>query len=251
MTQVELTVETLAACPVCGSGKFTTAPKQGLSSLLEYSRCKKCHTLFLNPRMTDEQTALYYSGMYRDLLGGGEDGTKPTDLALQQKRARYQVIISREHIKGAESHLEIGCSAGYLLDAVGLLDSIGVEPDTRFHKLTPARKFALAADIRQVPARTFDLISLSHVLEHINHPTDYLRYLIEHHAHERTRFLIEVPNAEATIEAYLIHHPIAYTIQTLMGQFAEVGYRAVDVWAHGLGAHVPKFLLGVFEKGGK
>lgn len=245
VTEFSLALEPVTACPVCGTTRFApegTLQQYGIE--LHYDRCQCCGVLFLNPRMTDAQTEEYYQGLYRELLKG--DGwTVETDLAIQAKRAKAQAAVLRPHLGDVNTHLEIGCSAGYLLEAAGVLYSTGVEPDESYHRLEPARQFRVVSSLAQLPPMKYDLISLSHVLEHINHPWEYLRALLDKHAHAGTLVMVEVPNAGANNEAFLIHHPQAFEPFSLLFLFARLGWRTRDTWLRG---QIGEFAMMLFER---
>lgn len=229
---VALEFEQVEACPACGSASI--APyKVGVKLLnnLKYSQCGECETIFLNPRLSDEQTKTYYQGLYRNALGLMCNA----DLDTQKARAGRQVEVMRPYLKGCKTALEIGASAGYLLAELGRLriGAVGIEPDTRYHMAEPARNYPMFADIADCPEDPFDLICMSHSLEHLNHPQEYVRHLIDHYSHPWTRFLIEVPNGGQSHRAFLVHHPIVFTEKTLEGLFARQGRKLMVAHYYG------------------
>jgi hypothetical protein len=138
---VTLTLEYLDACPICQGEEIPQiyrAPWGG--NWVTYSQCKTCGQIFLNPRMTDEQTEAFYKGPYRDAVDTADkvDGISPANLKTQEERAKLQVEILGKHLWGIHINLEIGCSAGYLMTELHNalnIDSFGIEPDIRYHKL--------------------------------------------------------------------------------------------------------------------
>ena len=240
-----LEFEPLTACPVCGGTRWHKSIEASQYDYpLSFYRCVGCNVQFLNPRMTDAATEIYYRQVYRDLLKRIR-WDEANDLRLQQMRAKAQVEAIREWLP-VGSHLEIGCSAGYLLEAVNAPVSWGVEPDLAFRQMEPARRFRVVEKLEHVAYADFDLISLSHVLEHFNHPLADMRRILQTFAQPNTRLLVEVPNAAGTKEAFLIHHPIAFDPVSLSFLFARLGYRALDRWDVGGG----KYILFLFERMG-
>jgi hypothetical protein len=246
-TPVTLDVEFLTACPVCDCPDIHPAlSTKWKDNDITYGVCADCGQMFLNPRMTDEQTAQYYSGQYRDLTEG-EGGISDQNLTTQKSRATLQHAVMSPFLPAVSSHLELGCSGGFLLDAFHALDSLGIEPDVRYHGLPVASKYPVIASITQAVSRPFDLISMSHVLEHFNHPLGVLQFLAGNFTDDNTRFLIEVPNTEWEAVA-TISHPLAFNVVTLCRLFGRIGYRAAAVMYHGLGVQYPKYLLALFER---
>lgn len=242
-------LEFLDHCPICESGQIRPAfksPWRGQEVI--YGVCLDCGQMFLNPRMTDEQTTAYYSGMYRDITEGADNGgVTQGNLHTQCKRAELQYKIMGRWLEDVKSHLEIGCSAGYFLDEVKALDAIGVEPDSRYHTLPIARMYPMVKDISDVEPRAFDLISASHVVEHFNHPLQYLSNLVEHYTDGNTKILVEVPNTDFQAVATL-SHPMAFGVMSLGKLFERVDYRPISIQYHGMGQPFPKYLLALYER---
>lgn len=242
-----MATEILTACPICHASDL--APVTNGRS--PGSRCLACGQVFLNPRMDDASAREYYQGAYRDQVSAdGTNGIDPTDLQRQRERAHNQIHHCWDYIEHARTMLEIGCSAGYLMDKLNInFDTacIGVEPDVRYHQVDPACNFRLYRDISEVPLRQFDLIAMSHSLEHMQHPLEYLRELGAY-CHAKTRLLIEVPNYELTPLTLNDHHPYAFTADTLNGLLARVGFVPLLFVKHGLKWPPPLYLLGVYGK---
>ena len=251
LTTAMLEFETLSACPICGG---TDIP--GLIHIRDlgidsaYSNCQRCGQLFLNPRMTDEQTVKYYAGMYRDGLTDNIPNFMERDTFLQQSRAAAQLPFIKAIDRHFVTHLDIGCSLGYTLDAVGVIGE-GVEPDTRYHSYYPACKFRMYGDVIRIPrGQNYDLITLSHSLEHLNRPREFLVDLLAKHAHAETIVMVDVPNTETHRGAFRIHHPYAFTPFTLTGLFERIGWRLVKMDFYGLAQEGPerKYMLAFFKR---
>jgi hypothetical protein len=248
-----LTLEYLDACPICQGDdipQIYRAPWGG--NWVTYSQCKTCGQIFLNPRMTDEQTEAFYKGPYRDAVDTADkvDGISPANLKTQEERAKLQVEILGKHFYGCQTNLEIGCSAGYLMNELSKIDilSEGVEPDERYHQLSPARHFPFRSEISKVGAYHFDLITMSHSLEHLNHPLEYMRNLIDNYAHANTKIMVEVPNVDQ-YPAFGLPHPFAYNLRTLVLLFDRLNFNCAAAYYHGMnGPDLQKYLLAMFER---
>lgn len=238
--QLTLKMETLTACPVCGSADF--APYNltvWMGGKLYYYECDRCGVYFLNPRMTDDQLGEYYAGQYRDslkVIEGSDEVINARDKMRQEQRAKKQIEMCGEYFKGCITSLEIGCSLGMLMDELNEIDIYpeGVEPDVRYHSEGRARKYKVYRDISEVSPFAYDLICMSHSLEHLNHPLDYMRMLVANYAHAGTRFMIEVPNGDKNI-VERPHHPFGFGKRALDWLMAEVGYKPLsEKYYHGL-----------------
>ena len=236
-------------CPCCGSDDIPISQVITIDDKphLYCSICADCGVNFLNPRMTEERTSEYYQGEYRDKIGMVFN---KTDLARQRDRALlHGAVLKRFGVTG-KSVLEVGSSIGYLLHvlhASGFTDCKGIEPDERYRAAEPACNYPMFDDISDVPPQAFDLVVMSHSLEHINTPLDYLRNLIDRYTHNETYFLIEVPNIDINPN-YWIHHPINFNEHSLNGLFERLGCEHIGNFTHGLNIIDPRsYLVGVYQ----
>jgi cyclopropane fatty-acyl-phospholipid synthase-like methyltransferase len=240
-----IALETLTTCPICGSPQIARKRIR-----VSYAICQDCGQVFVNPRMTDAATVEYYRGAYRDEVTPNEREIA-VDAVRQESRARMQIALLGEWLKEAHTCLEIGCGRGYLVNALHEcygMDCVGVEPDQRSREREPARGLVVYADIRDVPPRAFDLITMSHSLEHMNHPVEYLRRIIDNYTGEHTRIMVEVPNLDVVQNTLSLHHPFGFTDHTLKGVMHRVGYRPLHLTTHGLGSARALYLLGIFGR---
>lgn len=246
--------ETLTACPVCGGKKLyqlISAQVLSYSEILTYSSCMGCGLMFLNPRMTDKQTTDYYQGDYRTRIFG-EKGQTETDQLVQRLRASLHAQVLTAWGVVPRSALDIGCGAGFSLWEWHKRGATvaGVEPDERCRGFEPARRYNVVSDLAELASPPFDLIIMSHSLEHMNHPKAFLQNVIANHAHSSTYLMIEVPNTECSTAAYRIHHPIAFTGYTLNNLMASLGYQPVHIFYHGLGTtQIQPYLMGLYQPG--
>lgn len=250
----ELEFEKLAACPVCGGTDIPTilfVIERLTHEPMSYSNCQDCGQFFLNPHMTDEQTAKYYAGVYRERLWG-PTGTNDVDVHNQRVRASLQAQILTLWGLKPKTVLDVGCGAGFALWewAQRGAEVTGIEPDERCHRREPEKRYRVYKDLAELEPQSFDLICMSHVLEHLNHPKEYLQNLTENYTHENTFLMIEVPNCECCLPAFQISHPLAFTRYSLEKLLEKVGYKPVHMLYHGLSnTVVHRYLLELFQPG--
>lgn len=238
--------ETLTACPICQSENIYTRSKA--HGVTPVSVCKDCDQHFVNPRMTDDEATAFYQGEYWDKMNGARAAE---NLIRHRERARFQALELARWVKDARTCLEIGCSAGYLMDYLNIhydIECYGVEPDTRHHEFEPAKHYQVYTDLSRVPDRRFDILAMSHSLEHLNHPLEFMRNLIDHHAHDGTRLMIEVPNLDTIPNTLTPQHPFGFSERTLNQLFLRFGYAPLVMVKHGLGAHRPFYLLAMYGR---
>jgi 2-polyprenyl-3-methyl-5-hydroxy-6-metoxy-1,4-benzoquinol methylase len=160
-----------------------------------------CYT---EPYPTHEQLAAYYNSTYRAVR---QEAPTADYVAFMKSRANVQAQFIRQSI-GQDSFgsvLDIGSGCGTLLaelsNTAGTL--VGWEPDASMFEY--ASKHHSSEHTRFIndlfiPGKTdlkFDLITMSHVLEHVPHPRAFLEQLRTLHLTKAGRLFIEVPNDPA------------------------------------------------------
>lgn len=219
-------------CPVCGgewSGERVTGNNVNFDGNPAYWYvCSICGALALSPRMTDEFTETYYQGSYRDK----RPYTEITHL-VGSNRAAVQVKLAGDYLRG-ETALDIGCSMGYLMEKLYYMGFIvtGIDPDPESVADYPRWQDA--------PDKAYDLICMSHTLEHVNHPRQFLSGLLAKFAKPGTRLMIDVPNYPDCKGAMMFqfHHPLCYSLESLTWLLECIGCRVIFSATHNDGRNI-------------
>ncbi len=217
-------------CPLCGASRSSLFDQRRFRDQPVTNRiCENCGMVFQSPRMTDAELADFYQAEYRQLYQGST-GPNDKDLAIQRERAGVLVEFARPVIKPGVRHLDIGCSAGLLLQ--GFAEAFkaiptGIEPGEAY------RNYAQSSNLVVFPSRDalladqperFGLISMAHVLEHIAEPVAYLRELRERLLTPDGWLLLEVPNLYAH-DSFEVAHLLAFSPHTLGQVVQQAGYQ--------------------------
>lgn len=137
------------------------------AALSTYQRCEKCGTWRQSPRLDDESIGRYYSeGIYRATLGITEEVIDRDEL----HRAKIDAKLVGDYIGQVDSHLDIGCSRGYFLREVKAHTRAGVEPNADWTR----ESVGVVGSLSEID-RTYELVSMIHVLEHEPYPVEYLK----------------------------------------------------------------------------
>lgn len=224
-------------CPLCQTNQKKIFEKVTSFNIpLVYYQCSNCGLVHqTNP---DVSNTSFYQESYRKVYQADEAPTTK-DLLIQKQRAQDQAArLKRLGIKSAPRILDIGASAGILLETLSSYYSaytLGVEPGNSY------RQFALDKDINMVSSlqdlldskpELFDLITLMHVLEHLPNPVEILKTLRESLLTKNGYLLIEVPNFFAH-DSYELAHITCYTPHSLREMLKISGFRIIHQEKHG------------------
>jgi SAM-dependent methyltransferase len=137
-----------------------------------------------------------------------------------------------------ERHLDIGCSLGILLQYFQVEyhnQAVGVEPGEAHRD--QARKegltvYATLDDLEKDGEVRFDMISMSHVLEHLPDPVGILTHLREALLTADGRLLLETPNLYAH-DSFEVAHLFAFSPHTLREVLRRSGFIIDKFEQHG------------------
>jgi 2-polyprenyl-3-methyl-5-hydroxy-6-metoxy-1,4-benzoquinol methylase len=237
-------------CPACGAEKSSLFDRREVLGMMLCNRmCRHCGLVYLSPRMEDQELERFYSRGYRTLNDGSE---QPTDenLADQQARAQHVVRTARAIAPAVQRHLDIGCSTGILMAQVREVfacETAGVEPGIEHRSIASAKGLKTYASIEEALAeqqRRFDLVTLSHVLEHLADPVSELTRIRTQMLSSAGHILVEVPNlyGHACFEPA---HLFSFSMKTLHDSLRLAGFEPVYTRLHGVPRSEwrPRYLL--------
>ena len=167
--------------------------------------CKNCN-LYINgdskEQVIEKVSNLYKGEYWNERNSETSINSEFTDVDSQGKRRNWvsQFLYTKEHITG-KNLLEIGVGAGQSIlwfEEEGF-DVRGIEPDGRNvfminDKLKKGKVIESSVEIFSTD-EVFDVIWMSHVLEHLIEPTKFLKR-IKNNLKNDGIFFIEVPNCE-------------------------------------------------------
>ena len=195
----------LKHCPLCDNSDFepylSTKDYFLTLEIFELVRCKSCEFVFTNPIPALDDLAAYYDSpdyLSHDVSKKSLVGTVYNSLRETNLRNKFKLISK---FKNPGKILDIGQGTGEFLNYMKNRgwDVTGIEPNDS------ARKFAIdhyqlnvlqEEDINRLPEKSFDVISLWHVMEHVpdlNLRMQQIKDLIA----EKGILVIAVPNLDA------------------------------------------------------
>ena len=237
----ELLLEKVA-CPVCGSTEsqvVAAIDRQGLD--VDTVRCLQCPTLYSQDRFTEESLNLFYSDFYRSLYGGLES---PDDDWFNQQtkngRRIFTLLGENKLLPNSDTSLralEIGTGAGGAL--VPFKEAgysvLGIDFDEKFLDFGRSKGLSLQrGGIQDLDGlKTFDVVVLKDVLEHLPDPLQALR-MIRESLSEKGIVYIQVPGLQALgplgyrydfLRYLQVAHICHYTIESLTYLCEKAGLR--------------------------
>ena len=225
-------------CPLCGStrkGIFETIEDEG--KLVSFHICHRCGLVYQSPRMDESELEQFYEREYRIKRQKTEDPVDK-DLQMQDARARAILEMIQPHLPDVTRHLDVGSSSGALLQRLHEqyeCASVGVEPGDSYRRFSKAQGLQIYPSLdalTKADEAPFDLISMLHVLEHVEDPVHALCSLRESKMEPGGYLLLEVPNL-IDHESLELSHLYAFTRSTLREIVRQAGFCVLWTKTHG------------------
>jgi 2-polyprenyl-3-methyl-5-hydroxy-6-metoxy-1,4-benzoquinol methylase len=231
--------EQVKFCPLCGMEKFSVFDQRNFRSFqVTNVLCSQCGLVFQTPRMSESELDTFYQDQYR-VAYQGQEGPSDRDLKVQKARAEYLVdLLQRMEIKQVQNYLDIGSSAGSLIERVQQVfgfDTVGVEPGEAYRHYAESRGirvYKALSLIEEAEIQRFDLVSLIHVLEHLPDPIDYLKALRIKFLTRNAKLLVEVPNLYAH-NCFEVAHLTSFSSNRLVEVLNKAGFKCLFIERHG------------------
>ena len=224
-------------CLLCGSAQRHLL-RRSLTGGLELRTviCLDCGLVYDHPMPTEQERLAALGGRPACLHCPG--GTAPGRLTRRARgnAARYVAALG-ETLTASRTLLDVGCGEGALLRAAAVrgLEAVGVEPDPQSaataRAVSGAEVFAAPFGAADLGGRRFDLVTVTHVLEHVGDPLALLgkaRALLA----QGGALFVEVPNVMrpqmSCRRMFPPAHLVYYSPVTLVAMLRQAGLRAVQ-----------------------
>lgn len=242
-------------CNLCGGvdvDVLSTRDRDGAA--LRTVICCACGLVYSDPVPVDVHA--FYSRDYRVAYKGAAQPTmkrilRAGDVAIRRLRTLAPIFSAAANQNASTNLLDIGSGGGeflYLMRSLGLTVR-GIEPNPGYGEFS-RREYGLDVDIAFVqavdhPPRSFDLVTMWHVLEHTDDPLATLQR-VGRWLGEAGILVVEVPNVEATCQTpgntFHIAHLYNLNHTTLAGLAAKAGLRVLDQQTSRDGGNITQFL---------
>jgi len=175
--------------------------------------CKKCGLIRLKERLDDYSTTEFYRNEYRGIYVGEE---LASNKFFKDQYIRGQTFLnlikSYINLNEVNTVFEVGCGAGGVIYPFYEINKqvSGCDFGEKYLKFGQNKGlFLYEGEINpnKTPMNSQDLIILSHVMEHFNHPIERINQIIEY-VKTGKYLIIEVPGIFAILNIYF--NPILY-----------------------------------------
>jgi SAM-dependent methyltransferase len=155
---------------------------------LNIVQCDDCGTLRIDPYLTDKSIERYYADFYRDVKHTARTPSQTYDDQAKISSKAYNFISP--HLKPGARIVDYGCGAGGRMARFmeNGFDVSGHDLDEDF------LSFAETKGLKRFELdQKYDLIYISHVVEHINEPVSFLKLMTDANLDKDGLIFISVP----------------------------------------------------------
>jgi len=190
------------SCPVCGSGvstrygSFTDEEYFTSAVRFDYWHCGGCGSLFLHPLPVDRLAEIYPPNYY-SYAGTGASVTGWIKNRLDARR--FRACLRRMPGRNL-SVLDVGGSCGWTLDLIRAIDArvvrteiVDLDPRAGDEARARGHAYSCVRIEKFKSSRTFDLILLLNLIEHVESPRRVLAQLAERLSPDGL-ILVKTPN---------------------------------------------------------
>ena len=230
-------------CPVCGADAIAPVLKAKdytvSGEVFEIFQCSHCTLRFTQDIPTANEIGRYYQSA--DYISHSE--TKKGLINLLYHRVRKITLRSKQRLiekvtgKTTGNLLDIGCGTGAFLHTMqeGGWKVTGLEPDENARKkagelyglnVSPIENFY------SLPAQSFDVITLWHVLEHVHELHEYVQHL-KTLLKQSGKLIIAVPNYTSKDATHYQQYWAAYDVPRHLYHFSPQSMQSL-MQQHGL-----------------
>lgn len=155
-------------------------------------QCSRCGTLRINPYLSDASIETYYKEIYGPVKR--KDMAPDALFARQSQSADEIYAIASRMVTKEAMILDYGSGAGGRMAKFhedGYPNVHLFDYDKKYLEYGVSKGFKAHQD-----GNRYDLVTLSHVLEHVNHPVEFLQKLATDYLKPNGKIYIEVPMFE-------------------------------------------------------
>jgi 2-polyprenyl-3-methyl-5-hydroxy-6-metoxy-1,4-benzoquinol methylase len=198
-----MALESVTACPICNGNNFDPFNKciDFTTSQEEFAivTCKSCRFLITSPRPDSNSIGKYYqSENYISHTNSSKNLVDKIYKTVRSFTLKWKLNLIQSH-KPKGKILDYGCGTGEFLNYCKTANWVcaGVEPSVAAReKASQLTNLKIVGSLHQLDRSKFDVITLWHVLEHVENLNEKITEIKSHLA-EGGIIFIAVPNHES------------------------------------------------------
>jgi SAM-dependent methyltransferase len=174
----------LVPCALCGGGGFK--PRFACREGFSYVSCRRCGLVQMNPQPVPAAIAERYGREHGEEYLGYETANEGAFLNLQKYSLEdagffeLEKTLLHRKLGKVGKILDVGCATGALLEMLTARGwkAQGVEiskPQAEYCRKRGLEVFCMPLEEGHFPDESFDVVLASHLIEHLNRPSDFVR----------------------------------------------------------------------------
>lgn len=230
-------------CPICGTENTEAVgvyrAKHPVFSGMNRMQCNKCKLVFASPPPSDAVLSKYNASYFNSAHGGKVD--RVDTIAFFKAIAKIRIFYVENYLNNndleASSLLEIGPGMGFF--ATGWLDRhpqtkyVAIETDMSCHEALQDIGVSVLEEFPSLDDQMcFDMIVMSHVLEHVSNPNAFIRMVTQALCKDGVLF-IEVPCRDWEHKPIDEPHLLFFDKKPMEDLLKRVGFKNIKISYHG------------------
>jgi len=222
-----MALESVNYCPICKGNHFTLFNRcidhTTSGETFSIYQCSTCNFLITSPRPDANSIGKYYqSENYISHTNSSKSVIDKIYKSVRSITLQWKLNLIQKHQKSG-TILDYGCGTGEFLNTCKTASwkCFGVEPSAEARqKAEHLTNLKLSQSLSEIASNKFDVITLWHVLEHIEDLNEKLSELKNHLAQDGTIF-IAVPNYESLDGKLYQSHWAGYDVPRHLWHFSQ------------------------------
>lgn len=219
-------------CPVCecnkqkGEGKYTAITK--LFKNRKLIICERCNCKSIFPVIREEELMKYNSNYWGNVQSTTEISRK---IQFAQALSRIEYLAIKIGEMTNFDILDVGAGEGHFFDSlkqkINNFNYYAIEVDKNIYP-TLEKRGKVYGSLKDLKNQKFDLVILSHIIEHISKPREFL-FEIKKLLKKDGYIFIEVPNRDDLHKKVLEPHLIVFEKKSLESLIGIVNMKIIDL----------------------
>ncbi|MBS1544791.1 MAG: class I SAM-dependent methyltransferase [Bacteroidetes bacterium] len=185
-------------------------------------QCSGCHLLFTSPRPSEVESIRYYQTPgYISHAAYAKGIFDLIYLIIRYFAIRSKFKLVSQYVTGSNL-LDIGCGTGsFLKYSSKRFHAVGVEPSDNARSFCQRERLDVLPNLQSLSSRSFHIITLWHVLEHL-HDLPATMTFLKTHLEDNGTIFIAVPNHESLDAQYYHQDWAAYDVPRHLWHFSKM-----------------------------